>query len=81
MHIPDLDACRYHGGPFDHANWSVPLRAVGGLAHPHPFTSGTVTRTVISKLASKSVKLQRSARATACSHSVRDVTAGVGPIF
>ena len=32
-------------------------------------------------VASKSVKLQRSARATACSHSVRDVTASVGPIL
>ena len=32
-------------------------------------------------VASKSVKLQKSARATACSHSVRDVTASVRPIL
>lgn len=50
VYIPDLDACRYFLGPFDRANWSVPLGAVGWLEHPHPFTSGTVARTVISKL-------------------------------
>src|SRR5664279_2118613 len=32
-------------------------------------------------VASKSVKLQRSARATACSHSVRDATASVDVIL
>lgn len=50
MHIADLDFCRYGRGPFDADNWSVPLRAVGWLEHPRPFTSGTATSTMISKL-------------------------------
>ena len=40
MHYDDLEMCRYHGGPFDAENWSVPLSAVGWLEHPLPHTKG-----------------------------------------
>jgi hypothetical protein len=50
MYFADLELCRYHAGPFNADNWSVPLRAVGWLEQPHPFPMGTVSSTVVSKL-------------------------------
>jgi len=50
MHIKDLDLCRYHTGPFDADNWSVPLRAVGWLEHPQEFTTGVTSGEFASKL-------------------------------
>jgi len=50
MYIPDFNLCRYHTGPFDADNWSVPLRAVGWLAHPHPFNTGATLPPFVSKL-------------------------------
>jgi hypothetical protein len=50
VHVLDLNVVRYHSGPFDPANWSVPLRAVGWLEHPNPFPRGNVESEVISKL-------------------------------
>jgi hypothetical protein len=50
VHVTDLDVFRYHGGPFEPQNWAVPLRAVGWLEHPQPFTTGKVTSTAIPKL-------------------------------
>jgi hypothetical protein len=50
MHIPDLDLCRYHTGPFDADNWSVPLRAIGWLEHPHHFSTGATPPPLVSKL-------------------------------
>lgn len=50
MHIKDLDLCRYHTGPFDADNWSVPLRAVGWLEHPQHFTTGLTSSEFASKL-------------------------------
>jgi hypothetical protein len=50
VHVADLDVFRYHSGPFEPQNWAVPLRAVGWLEHPQPFTTGNITSSVISKL-------------------------------
>ncbi len=50
MHVADLDVFRYHDGPFEPQNWAVPLRAVGWLEHPEPFTTGKLTSVVTSKL-------------------------------
>jgi hypothetical protein len=50
MHIPDLDFCRYHTGPFDAVNWPVPLLAIGWLEHPHHFNIGPTLPSLVSKL-------------------------------
>lgn len=50
MHYDDLDVCRYHVGPFDAENWSVALRAVGWLEHPHAHNTGTSTEAFFTKL-------------------------------
>jgi len=50
MHFTDLDLCRYHTGAFDADNWSVPLRAVGWLEHPKPFTCGVAPAPLVPKL-------------------------------
>lgn len=50
MHIPDLTPCRYHSGPFDAANWSVPLLAVGWLEHPAVFSTNEVPLPLLSRL-------------------------------
>ena len=50
MYFADLELCRYHSGPFDAGNWSVPLRAVGWLERPHPFPTGTLSETLVPKL-------------------------------
>jgi hypothetical protein len=52
MHYGDLDLCRYHGGPFDAKNWSVPLCAVGWLEHPYAYNTGTSSEGLLSKLRS-----------------------------
>ena len=41
-YFPDLDLCRYHGGPNDPRNWAVPLLAIGWLEHPQPYQRGAV---------------------------------------
>jgi hypothetical protein len=51
-HYVDLSLCTYHSGPFDSANWSVPLRAIGWLQHPHLYMHGTVPNDVLPKLKS-----------------------------
>ena len=51
MRIPDLSLCRYHFGPFDAANWSAPLLAVGWLEHPHAASNRRVPRGFTAKLA------------------------------
>jgi hypothetical protein len=38
MHYADMTLCRYASDCLNAAAWSVPLRAVGWLEHPHPFT-------------------------------------------
>jgi hypothetical protein len=48
--VADLTVFRYHNGPFDPQNWAVPLRAVGWLEHPYPFSRGNVAAAVVSKL-------------------------------
>jgi hypothetical protein len=48
--IPDLTLCHYVGGPFDADNWAVPLRAVGWLEHPEPYTTGTVPTELAARL-------------------------------
>jgi hypothetical protein len=50
VHIKDLDLCRYHTGPFDAGNWSVPLLAVGWLEHPEPFARGIAPTALLPKL-------------------------------
>lgn|SRR5262249_9753796 len=50
MHTRDLDLCRYHTGPFDADNWSVPLRAIGWLEHPHHFNAGPTPSGLIPRL-------------------------------
>ncbi len=50
MYIKDLDLCRYYTGPFDADNWAVPLRAVGWLTHPEPFTTGVASAEFTFKL-------------------------------
>jgi hypothetical protein len=40
MHFADLELCTYHPGALDAAAWAAPLRAVGWLESPHPFTVG-----------------------------------------
>lgn len=50
MHIPDLELCRYHTGPFDAENWSVPLRAIGWLEYPHHFNSGATPSGLVARL-------------------------------
>lgn len=50
MHFDDLDACKYHPGRLDAAEWGVPLRAVGWLDHPHPFEVGSVPPGLASRI-------------------------------
>ena len=54
MHIRDLDLCYYGDGEYERALdadfWSVPLRAIGWLEHPHSFTRGDVPKALISRL-------------------------------
>lgn len=50
MYIPDLELCRYHGRPFDSANWLVPLRTIGWIEHPQPLSTGTVPGELIPRL-------------------------------
>jgi hypothetical protein len=50
VYIPDLELCQYHGGPFDSANWLVPLRTIGWIEHPEPFPTGAVPNELIPRL-------------------------------
>jgi hypothetical protein len=50
MYFPDLKLCNYGGGPYDAANWSVPLLAVGWLQSPHKFETGATPSSLIGKL-------------------------------
>lgn len=50
MYFPDLDTCYYDRGPLDADRWAVPLRAIGWLEHPHPFTTGTVPAALLGRL-------------------------------
>lgn len=58
MYFADLELCRYHTGPYDADNWSVPLRAVGWLETPHPFLTGDVQHPVVSKLKEMSQQMR-----------------------
>ena len=49
MYIADLDLCRYHSGPFDADNWSVPLLAVGWLDRDHTYIQGPTASSLIDK--------------------------------
>jgi hypothetical protein len=51
LRIADLSLCRYSGGPFDAANWAVPLLAVGWLEHPYSPPDREVSRRFTAKLA------------------------------
>ena len=44
------ELCRYHTGPFDAENWSVPLRAVGWLEYPHQFNTGATPNELVPRL-------------------------------
>jgi hypothetical protein len=70
MYIADLDICRYHGGPFDPANWSVPLRAVGWLEHPNVFSTGLAPVALVPKL-KEIVKQSREAYAQYCFRGIQ----------
>ena len=48
--IPDLTLCHYASGTFEADNWAVPLRAVGWLEHPEPYTTGTVPTELVARL-------------------------------
>jgi hypothetical protein len=50
MHYNDLAACHYHDGPFDAANWNVPLVTIGWLENPHAYSTGGVPQAFIEKL-------------------------------
>lgn len=50
MYFQDLDLCAYSHGPTHFENWHVPLRAVGWLEHPHPYTQGVVPEEVRTRL-------------------------------
>src|SRR6516164_3686481 len=50
MYFPDLKLCRYHHGPHDAANWSVPLLAIGWLQQPHRFETGAIPASLLTKL-------------------------------
>lgn len=63
MHIPDLELCRYHTGPFDADNWSVPLQAIGWLEYPRRYNTGATPSGLLPRLQ----MLVRQAR-TAYSH-------------
>jgi hypothetical protein len=52
MYIADLSPLRYSRGPLDSNTWSVPLRAVGWLAAPHPFPGGVVPSGFLDKFES-----------------------------
>jgi hypothetical protein len=87
VHIKDLDLCRYHTGPFDAGNWSVPLRAVGWLEHPEPFASGIAPNACVPKLKTM-VEQVRSAYphcgfrgAKHCSHCTAAGLKSPGPIW
>jgi hypothetical protein len=49
-YIADLELCRYHPGPLDADNWSVPLRAVGWLEYPELFNTGVSPASVLRKV-------------------------------
>jgi len=49
-HFADLTLCDYSHGPYDAANWSVPLVAVGWLEHPYEFARGEVPHCLASLL-------------------------------
>jgi len=46
----DLELISCHTGPFDAANWSVPLRAVGWLESPNPFNTGACPASLTERL-------------------------------
>jgi hypothetical protein len=50
VYIPDQELCQYHEGPFDSANWLVPLRTIGWIEHPEPFSTGAVPGELIPRL-------------------------------
>lgn len=50
MHFTDLEPCFYAPGPLDADAWSVPLRAVGWLEDPHPFSVGVAPDGLLPKL-------------------------------
>jgi hypothetical protein len=87
VHIKDLDLCKYHTGPFDAGNWSVPLRAVGWLEHPEPFASGVAPPAFVPKLKTM-VEQVRSAYSfrsflgfQRCSHCTAAGLQSPGPIW
>lgn len=41
MYFADLSLLRSHSGPYDAANWQVPLLAIGWLEHPHSYHKGS----------------------------------------
>jgi hypothetical protein len=45
LHFEDLELCTYHTGA-----WAVPLRAVGWLEAPHPFTRGDEPDGLVTRL-------------------------------
>jgi hypothetical protein len=50
MYTDDLALCRYHPGSLEAAGWSVPLRAIGWLEHPHGFDVGETSPEILARL-------------------------------
>ena len=50
MYFEDLDFCQYHRGAHHAIDWRCPLRAIGWLEHPHPFTVGPVDEWVLDRV-------------------------------
>jgi hypothetical protein len=87
VYIADLEVFRYHSGPFDPANWSVPLRAVGWLEHPQTLSLGTAPSELVAKLKAM-VKQSREAYSQYCFRGLKHCSlcaatglASPGPIW
>jgi hypothetical protein len=50
LYFKDLDLCTYHSDHLDADAWAVPLRAVGWLEDPEPFTRGDAPEGLVEKL-------------------------------
>ncbi len=69
MYFEDLQLCTYNSGHLHANRWAVPLRAVGWLEHPYPFTTGTAPE----GLAARLVTLAAQTRSTFNQYTYRGV--------
>lgn len=58
-HFRDFEPCDYQSDPPLHwRHWSVPLRAIGWLQHPHPFETGVVPEAFVARFEVLSLQMR-----------------------